>query len=72
LAITSFITIGSPANPIMDLLEELGVRILGDNEEEKNNKIFKVFVNGSWIGTHKNSYEIVKNLKYLRKKKKVA
>ena len=69
LAITSFITIGSPANPIMDLLEELGVRILGDNEEEKNNKIFKVFVNGSWIGTHKNSYEIVKNLKYLRKKR---
>jgi len=68
LALTSFITVGSSTNPILDLLEEMETKILGDYDCDKNSKSFKVFVNGSWIGTHINPIEIIKGLKYSRRK----
>ena len=71
LALTSFITIGSSANPIMELLEEIGTKSLGDCENDKKNENYKVFVNGSWIGMHSNPYEIIENLKYSRRRKNI-
>lgn len=71
LAITSFITVGSSTNKIMDLLEEMGTKSLGDYDYDKNDENFKVFVNGSWIGTHIKPIEIIKNLKYSRRKKSI-
>ena len=71
LAITSFITIGSSTNGIMDLLEELGTKSLGDFDYDKSNETFKVFVNGSWVGTYTNPVEIIKSLKYSRRRKNI-
>ena len=67
LAITALITTGSMTNQIMDLLEEMGTKGLGDYGYDKNIESFKIFVNGSWVGTHINPIKIVQNLKYSRK-----
>jgi DNA-directed RNA polymerase II subunit RPB2 len=69
LAITALITTGSITNQIIDLLEEIGTKGLGDYGYDKNIENFKIFVNGSWVGTHIDPVKIVQNLKYSRKKR---
>ncbi|KAL3848853.1 hypothetical protein ACJIZ3_010735 [Penstemon smallii] len=67
LALMVYITVGSAANPILEFLDEWST----ENFEEISPAIIpqatKIFVNGSWVGIHRNPDLLVKTLRQLRR-----
>ncbi|XP_039830932.1 DNA-directed RNA polymerase II subunit RPB2-like isoform X2 [Panicum virgatum] len=67
LALMVYITVGSAANPILEFLEEWGT----ENFEEISPAVIpqaaKIFVNGCWVGIHRNADLLVKTLRRLRR-----
>lgn len=59
--------IGSPSTPVQEFLEEWTLEAL----EEVNCSIIpqstKVFLNGVWVGIHRNPIELVRTLRSLRR-----
>mmetsp|Transcript_6668 Transcript_6668/g.15353 ORF Transcript_6668/g.15353 Transcript_6668/m.15353 type:complete len:840 (+) Transcript_6668:991-3510(+) len=69
LALTTTITIGSSPLLIIDKLESLGLESLDEYDPNKFMDSFKIFVNGCWIGIHKNPTMLVNRMKLYRRKK---
>ncbi|KAG6404880.1 hypothetical protein SASPL_132457 [Salvia splendens] len=67
LALMVYITVGSAANPILEFLDEWGT----ENFEEISPAVIpqatKTFVNGCWVGIHRNPELLVKTLRQLRR-----
>ncbi|CAI5967919.1 unnamed protein product, partial [Closterium sp. NIES-64] len=67
LALMTYITVGSNAAPILEFLEEW----LTENLEEISPALIpqatKVFVNGCWVGVHRDPDELVRTLRQLRR-----
>ncbi|CAK4076589.1 unnamed protein product [Aphanomyces euteiches] len=67
LALMAYISVGSPQAPILVFLEEWAT----ENLEEINPQIIphatKIFVNGNWVGVHREPNELVKTLRSLRR-----
>ncbi|RWW18185.1 hypothetical protein GW17_00017842 [Ensete ventricosum] len=53
-----YITVGSAAHPILEFLEEWST---------ENFESTKIFVNGCWVGIHRNPDLLVKTLRQLRR-----
>ncbi|CAL9155029.1 unnamed protein product, partial [Musa hybrid cultivar] len=67
LALMVYITVGSAAHPILEFLEEWST----ENFEEISPAVIpqstKIFVNGCWVGIHRNPDLLVKTLRQLRR-----
>ncbi|KAJ7556827.1 hypothetical protein O6H91_05G100400 [Diphasiastrum complanatum] len=67
LALMAYITVGSAANPILVFLEEWST----ENFEEISPAVIpqstKIFVNGCWVGIHRDPEHLVKTLRQLRR-----
>ncbi|XP_057505694.1 DNA-directed RNA polymerase II subunit RPB2-like isoform X1 [Actinidia eriantha] len=67
LALMVYITVGSASNPILEFLEEWST----ENFEEISPVVIpqatKIFVNGSWVGIHRNPELLVRTLRQLRR-----
>ncbi|KAL0300723.1 UNVERIFIED_CONTAM: DNA-directed RNA polymerase II subunit RPB2 [Sesamum radiatum] len=67
LALMVYITVGSAAYPILEFLEEWGT----ENFEEISPAVIpqatKIFVNGCWVGIHRNPDMLVSTLRRLRR-----
>ncbi|KAF5934969.1 hypothetical protein HYC85_026098 [Camellia sinensis] len=67
LALMVYITVGSAAHPILEFLEEWST----ENFEEISPAVIpqatKIFVNGCWVGIHRNPELLVKTLRQLRR-----
>ncbi|KAI8551670.1 hypothetical protein RHMOL_Rhmol06G0204100 [Rhododendron molle] len=67
LALMVYITVGSAANPILEFLEEWST----ENFEEISPAVIplatKIFVNGCWVGIHRNPELLVRTLRQLRR-----
>jgi DNA-directed RNA polymerase II subunit RPB2 len=67
LALMAYITVGSAANPILEFLEEWST----ENFEEISPAVIpnstKIFVNGLWVGIHRNPELLVRTLRQLRR-----
>ncbi|KAG2687589.1 hypothetical protein I3843_09G059700 [Carya illinoinensis] len=68
LALMVYITVGSAAYPILEFLEEWGT----ENFEEISPAVIpqatKIFVNGCWVGIHRDPDMLVKTLRRLRRR----
>ncbi|KAJ4703477.1 DNA-directed RNA polymerase subunit beta [Melia azedarach] len=68
LALMVYITVGSAAYPILEFLEEWGT----ENFEEISPAVIpqatKIFVNGCWVGIHRDPEMLVKTLRRLRRR----
>ncbi|KAJ9539991.1 hypothetical protein OSB04_026497 [Centaurea solstitialis] len=68
LALMVHITVGSAADPILDFLEEWGT----ENFEEISPAVIphatKIFVNGLWVGIHREPNMLVRTLRSLRRR----
>ena len=53
LAIISHITFGAAARPIIDFLVQQGLDLLDDLNPVELHPLCKVFVNGNWVGCHR-------------------
>lgn len=68
LSLTTCISVGSPSDPIIYFLEEWGMEPLEDFVPHANNNATRVFVNGVWIGVHREPTLLTETMRNLRRR----
>ncbi|EMR10912.1 DNA-directed RNA polymerase II subunit RPB2 [Pneumocystis murina B123] len=68
LSLMSYVSVGSASAPIIEFLEEWGMENLEDYNPSATPNTTKVFVNGVWLGVHRDPYHLVETIKSLRRK----
>ncbi|KAG6821414.1 DNA-dependent RNA polymerase II [Arthromyces matolae] len=71
LALMSCISVGSYSAPVIEFLEEWGLESLEENAHSST-PCTKVFVNGVWMGVHRDPANLVKTIKKLRRKDDIS
>ena len=71
LALMACISVGSLSAPVVEFLEEWGLESLEENAHSTT-PTTKVFVNGVWIGVHRDAANLVKTLKKLRRRDDIS
>ncbi|ESK95516.1 dna-dependent rna polymerase ii second largest subunit [Moniliophthora roreri MCA 2997] len=71
LALMSCISVGSYSAPVIEFLEEWGLESLEENAHSTT-PCTKVFVNGVWMGVHRDPANLVKTIKKLRRKDDIS
>ncbi|KAI7849718.1 DNA-directed RNA polymerase II subunit RPB2 [Circinella umbellata] len=67
LALMSYISVGSAANPLLEFLEEWGMENLMELAPTSIPSATKVFVNGIWVGVHRDPGELIYSLRQMRR-----
>lgn len=67
LALMAYISVGSQVNPILEFLEEWSMENLEEIAPSTINEATKVFVNGCWVGIHRDPDHLITTLKKLRR-----
>jgi DNA-directed RNA polymerase II subunit RPB2 len=67
LSLMACISVGSTSGTIVDFLEEWGLESLEENAHSST-LTTKVFVNGGWVGIHRDPTNLITTLKKLRRK----
>eukprot|EP00304_Pavlova_gyrans_P005167 CAMPEP_0206047032 /NCGR_PEP_ID=MMETSP1466-20131121/20160_1 /ASSEMBLY_ACC=CAM_ASM_001126 /TAXON_ID=44452 /ORGANISM="Pavlova gyrans, Strain CCMP608" /LENGTH=1167 /DNA_ID=CAMNT_0053422037 /DNA_START=38 /DNA_END=3541 /DNA_ORIENTATION=+ len=67
LALMAYITVGKPAQPILEFLDEWGVENLEEIAPTTIPETTKVFCNGAWVGIHRDPDQLVSTLRELRR-----
>lgn len=68
LALMCYITVGSPSEPIIDFMMKRNMEILEEYEPLRSPNATKVFVNGVWVGVHRDPAHLVSNVQSLRRR----
>ena len=69
LSLMSAVSVGVPSGPILEFLDDWGTENLESvyPKDIANPKTTKIFVNGNWIGVHRDPDELVNNLRQARR-----
>lgn len=68
LSLMSCISVGTPSQPIVYFLEEWGMEPLEDYVPHASPNATRIFVNGVWIGVHRDPAHLVDTMRSLRRK----
>jgi len=67
LALMAYISVGSASAPILEFLEEWTTENLEEISPSNIPNATKIFVNGAWVGIHRQPEHLVKTLRSLRR-----
>ncbi|KAJ3200082.1 DNA-dependent RNA polymerase II [Entophlyctis luteolus] len=67
MSLMAVVTVGSPSAPFVDHLEELTMETLEEVGASALNDATKIFLNGVWVGLHRDPDGLVSQLKDLRR-----
>ena len=67
LALMAYISVGSQPSPILEFLEEWSMENLEEIASSNIANATKIFVNGCWVGIHKEPDELMTTLRKLRR-----
>jgi len=67
LALMAYISVGTPSVPVIEFLEEWSMENLLEISPSVVPMATKVFVNGAWVGIHREPEDLVRTLKELRR-----
>ncbi|EGT51955.1 CBN-RPB-2 protein [Caenorhabditis brenneri] len=67
LALMAYISVGSLPEPILEFLEEWSMENLEEVSPSSISDATKIFVNGSWVGIHREPDQLMTTLKKLRR-----
>lgn len=69
LSLMAFVSVGSNAATLTELLDDFGVEKLSEIDPDtlQSKEIVKVFVNGNWYGIHRESDKLIKDIKDMRR-----
>mmetsp|Transcript_20952 Transcript_20952/g.45838 ORF Transcript_20952/g.45838 Transcript_20952/m.45838 type:complete len:1183 (-) Transcript_20952:1037-4585(-) len=67
LALMAYITVGSPSAPVLEFLEEWTTEPLEEISPSVIPQSTKIFVNGVWVGIHREPQTLVRTLRHLRR-----
>ncbi|OLL21764.1 DNA-directed RNA polymerase II subunit RPB2 [Neolecta irregularis DAH-3] len=68
LALMSYISVGGPSAPLIEFLEEWGMESLEDYSPSSTPNTTKIFVNGVWLGVHRDAGSLVNTVRNLRRR----
>ena len=68
LSLLTGISVGSPSDPIIFFLQEWGMEPLEDFNPQESTNVTRVFVNGVWVGVHREPHILVQTMKDLRRR----
>ncbi|XP_033632783.1 DNA-directed RNA polymerase II subunit RPB2 [Asterias rubens] len=67
LALMAYISVGSQPSPILEFLEEWSMENLEEIAPSAINEATKIFVNGCWVGIHRDPEQLMNTLRKLRR-----
>ncbi|KAI9206398.1 DNA-directed RNA polymerase II subunit RPB2 [Polychytrium aggregatum] len=68
LSLMSYVTVGSSSQPVMEFLEEWGMENIEETHGSSMTAATKVFLNGVWVGIHRDPEVLSSSLKGLRRR----
>jgi DNA-directed RNA polymerase II subunit RPB2 len=68
LALMCYITVGTPSEPIIDFMIQRNMEVLEEYEPLRSPNATKVFVNGVWVGVHRDPVHLVSTVQTLRRR----
>lgn len=68
LALMCYVTVGTPSEPIVDFMIQRNMEVLEEYEPLNSPDATKIFVNGVWVGVHRNPAHLVRIVQELRRK----
>lgn len=68
LALMCYITVGTPSEPIIDFMIQRSMEVLEEYEPTRSPNATKVFVNGVWVGVHRDPAHLVSTVQSLRRR----
>ncbi|PLB49620.1 DNA-dependent RNA polymerase II RPB140 [Aspergillus steynii IBT 23096] len=72
LALMCYITVGTPAEPIIDFMVGRNMEVLEEFEPQATPNATKIFVNGVWVGIHRDPSHLVHTMQVLRHKSLIS
>ncbi|RKF57419.1 DNA-directed RNA polymerase II subunit RPB2 [Golovinomyces cichoracearum] len=67
LALMCYVTVGTPSDPIIEFMIQRNMEVLEEYEPLRSPNATKVFVNGVWVGVHRDPAHLVKTVQNLRR-----
>lgn len=67
LALMSYISVGCASKPVMEFLEEFSTENLEEISASVITQATKIFLNGVWLGVHRNPQDLVHTLRQMRR-----
>ncbi|KAH0543003.1 DNA-dependent RNA polymerase II [Glutinoglossum americanum] len=67
LALMCYITVGTPSEPIIEFMIQRNMEVLEEYEPQRSPNATKVFVNGVWVGVHRDAAHLVRTVQHLRR-----
>jgi len=67
LALMCYVTVGTPSEPIVEFMIQRNMEVLEEYEPLRSPNATKVFVNGVWVGVHRDPAHLVKTVQHLRR-----
>ena len=67
LALMCYVSVGSPGDPLLEFMSALGMDIVEEYEPRRFPNATKVFLNGVWVGIHKDPSYLVRRIQELRR-----
>ena len=68
LALMCYITVGTPSEPIIDFMIQRSMEVLEEYEPIQSPNATKIFVNGTWVGVHRDPAHLVSTVQSLRRR----
>ncbi|KAE8145840.1 hypothetical protein BDV25DRAFT_133432 [Aspergillus avenaceus] len=72
LALMCYITVGTPSEPIIDFMIQRNMEVLEEFEPQVTPNATKVFVNGVWVGIHRDPAHLVNTMLSLRRRSMIS
>ncbi|KAJ5109704.1 DNA-dependent RNA polymerase II [Penicillium argentinense] len=72
LALMCYITVGTPGEPIVDFMIQRNMDVLEEFEPQVSPNATKVFVNGVWVGVHRDPNHLVNTMLSLRRRNMIS
>ena len=67
LALMCYVTVGTPSDPIIEFMIQRNMEVLEEYEPLRSPNATKVFVNGVWVGVHRDPAHLVQTVQDLRR-----
>lgn len=72
LALMCYITVGTPSEPIIDFMIQRNMEVLEEYEPMRSPNATKIFVNGVWVGVHRDPAHLVSVVQSLRRRSLIS
>lgn len=72
LALMSYISVGSAPQPLLEFLDEWGMENMLEATPQNISAGTKIFVNGVWVGIHRDPNELIQSLRGMRRRADIS